>query len=163
MKTLHWMTLGILFTALNTSLVSAHELGSNKNPIMYGKDQTIVDLSKVVWEPLNADDPKGPEIAMLRGDFDKGGSESFLRLPPNYHVKNHNHTSDEVYVWLKGSFTLIAHDGTETQFDGPAFISFPGNAPPHALRCGSKEPCIFYLRYSRPFDIEYFPEARQRK
>ncbi len=35
------------------------------------------------------------------------------------------------------------------------YISFPGNAPRHGMRCGSKEPCLFYLRYSRPFDIKY--------
>ena len=90
------MMLGILSATLNIHLAFAHEFGSNKNPITYGKDQTIVDLSKVVWEPLNANDPKGPEIALLRGDFEKGGSESFLRLPPKYNVKNNNNTSDEV-------------------------------------------------------------------
>jgi len=146
------------------SSLSAHELGSNKKPFSFGDDQTIVDITKVVWEPLEVEGlAPGAEIAMLRGDLGAGDSQLLLRLPPNYYVRNHSHTSDEVYVWIQGAFTLIAHDGTETEFDGPAYISFPGNAPPHGLKCGNKEPCILYLRYSRPFDIKYFPEPARRK
>ena len=97
----------------------------------------------------------GAEIATLRGDLEKDHSESVVRLPPGYVLRNHTHTSDELYIWISGSFTLIAHDGTETKFRGPAYISFPGNAPRHEIKCGSAEPCLFYLRYSRPIDIKY--------
>ncbi|MGH8503143.1 MAG: DUF4437 domain-containing protein [Gammaproteobacteria bacterium] len=160
MKLLRLFTLSALLAIGSTSSLFAHELGSNKKPLSFGDDQTIVDLTKVVWEPLEVKGlAPGAEIAVLRGDLGAGASELLLRLPPGYHVRSHSHTSDEVYVWVKGAFTLIAHDGTETEFDGPAYISFPGNAPPHGLKCGAKEPCVLYLRYSRPFDIKYFPAA----
>jgi hypothetical protein len=58
-----------------------------------------------------------------------------------------------------GAFILIAHDRTKTAVGGPAYISFPANAPPHALKCGAEEPGIFYLRYEWPFDIKYPPEG----
>lgn len=149
------LTLGVM-------TVNAHDLGSNLKPLAFGDDQTIVDVKKLVWEPLKVEGlPKGAEIALLRGDFGKDGVEAILRIPPGYKVPNHTHTSDELYMWISGAFTLIAHDGTRTDFDGPAYISFPGNAPPHALECGKSDPCIFYLRYSRPFDIKYAPEAKQ--
>ncbi|MEO8419074.1 MAG: DUF4437 domain-containing protein [Methylophilaceae bacterium] len=155
------IALAALMTVVNPSLLYAHELGSNKKPLAFGNDQTIIDLNKLEWAPLQVKGlAPGAEIAVLRGDLATGASELVLRLPPNYYVRNHTHTSDELYVWLKGAFTLIAHDGTKTKFDGPAYISFPGNAPPHALKCGSKQPCILYLRYSRPFDIEYSPDAK---
>ncbi len=134
----------------------AHELGSNKKPIAYGNDQTIVDVDKLVWEPLVVDGlPDGAEIAHLRGDLGKANSESILRIPPGYVVPSHTHTSEELYVWISGTFKLVSDKGEETDFRGPAYISFPGNAPPHALICGKKEPCIFYLAYTRPFDIIY--------
>lgn len=134
----------------------AHSAGSNKRSLSFGPDQTIVDIGKIAWAPLEVEGLEpGAEIAVLRGDLSKAGSELLLRLPPGYVVPSHNHTSDEVYVWIKGAFTLIAHDGTRTQFDGPAYISFPGNAPPHGLVCGAKAACVLYLRYSRPFDIKY--------
>jgi hypothetical protein len=35
---------------------------SNKQPLSFGKDQTIIDLNKVVWEPLTGEGiPPGPE------------------------------------------------------------------------------------------------------
>jgi hypothetical protein len=60
---------------------------------------------------------------------------------------------------MHGAFTPIAHDRTKTAVDGPAYISFPGNAPPHALKCGAEGPCIFYLRYAWLFDIKYPSEG----
>lgn len=134
----------------------AHDLGSNLKPLAFGDDQTIIDIEKLVFEPLEVDGlAPGAEIALLRGDLSKDGSESILRLPPGYVVRNHTHTSDELYLWIKGAFELIGADGKSVTFNGPAYISFPGNAPPHKIVCGAKEPCLFYLKFSRPFDIKY--------
>ena len=139
-----------------SSTVLAHGEATNLKPLAFGTDQTIVDLDKLVWEPLQVEglDP-GAEIAVIRGDLGKDHSESILRLPPGYTVRQHTHTSDELYIWISGAFTLISEEGKEKRFRGPAYISFPGNAPKHGLKCGDKEPCLFYLRYSRPFDIKY--------
>lgn len=124
---------------------------SNTHPLAFGKDQAIIDLRKVAWEPLTGEGiPLGPEIALLRGSLAAGGGEALVRLPANYTFPNHSHTSDELYVWLQGDFTYIAADGTATALSGQTYISLPGGVP-HALQCG-KEPCVFYLRYSRPFD-----------
>lgn len=118
----------------------------------FGPDQTIADLGKIAWAPLQLTGlPPGIEIASLRGDLGKGGGEIVLRTPAKYVVPNHSHTSDETYVWLKGDFTYVAADGTRRQISAPAFISLPGNTP-HALECGN-QPCIFYLRYGRAFDL----------
>ncbi len=45
---------------------------------------------------------------------------------------------------------------------GQSFISLPGNAPPHAIRCGPS-PCLLYLRYPRPFDHKVFPMPKEIK
>lgn len=149
---------------LFASPIGAAEVGSNVTPLSFGKDQTIVDVDKVVWSPLDVDGlPKGGDIAVLRGDLSKGEAEALLRFPPGYKVPNHSHTSDELYMWIRGAFTLVAHDGTRTAFGGPAYISFPGNAPPHGLECGASEACVLYLKLSRPFDIQYFPEPPPKK
>lgn len=151
----------LLFAAQSAT---AAQLGSNANPLSFGKDQTIVDVEKVVWSPLQVDGlPNGAEIAVLRGDLAKGDAEALLRFPPGYKVPNHSHTSDELYMWISGAFTLVAHDGTRTEFSGPTYISFPGNAPPHGLECGSAAPCLLYVKLSRPFDIQYFPEPPAKR
>lgn len=152
-KIINSMAVGILLVWVNAA--NAHELGSNKKPIAFGNDQTIVDTSKLVFEPLKVDGlPAGAEVALVRGDFGIK-SEMFIRVPAGYKVPQHTHSSDELYIWLEGEFELISADGKRTKFTKPTYISFPGNAPPHALVCGKKNACLFYLAYGRPFDIIY--------
>jgi quercetin dioxygenase-like cupin family protein len=142
----------LLFLTTVSVIWSQNGPGSNTQPFAFGTDQTIVDLNKLAWSPLTAEGvPPGPEIAVLRGDGKTGVLEAVVRLPANYTFPNHSHTSDELYVWLKGDFTYIAADGTAAALSGQTYISLPGGVP-HALACGS-EPCVFYLRYSRPFDM----------
>lgn len=162
-KTIFFLTMILSFQSALCD-TDKEKLGSNIRPLSFGDNQTIIDLKKVIWEPLKVSGlPSGAEIAILRGKLETGNSESLLRLSPGYRMPLHNHTSDELYLWLEGAFTLIAHDKTETKFDGPAFISFPGNAPPHGLKCGLKKACILYLRLSKPFDIKYFPNTQLKK
>jgi quercetin dioxygenase-like cupin family protein len=131
---------------------AAQQVPTPKGVYSFGADQTIADIGKLEWAPLQLQGlPPGIEIATLRGDLGKGGAEILLRTPPKYVVPNHSHTSDEVYVWLKGAFTYVAADGSRQRMDAPAYISLPGQSP-HALECGD-DPCVFYLRYGRPFDL----------
>ena len=135
---------------------------SNTHPLAFGKDQAIIDLKKVAWEPLTGEGiPPGPEIALLRGNLAAGGGEALVRLPANYTFPHHSHTSDELYVWIKGNFTYIAADGTATPLSGQTYISLPGGVP-HALACGA-EPCVFYVRYSRPLDLHLHPMPQAKR
>jgi quercetin dioxygenase-like cupin family protein len=149
------LIMGSVVTAQNTP-------GSNKQPFAFGADQTIIDLNKLVWEPFKAEGvPPGPELAVLRGDAKGGALEVMVRLPANYTFPNHSHTSDELYVWLKGNFTYIAADGTATPLSGQSYISLPGGVP-HALACGA-EPCVFYVRYARPLDLHLHSMPQPKK
>ena len=159
MKTIARITIRLIFPGIVLVAVSAPALAAEPAPkgfSSFGPDQTIADIGKVEWRPLKeAGLPPGIEIAVLRGDPDKGGSETLLRLPANYTVPNHSHTSDELYIWLKGAFTYIAGDGKQVEMDGPGYVSLPGNTP-HALKCHN-EPCILYVRYGRPYDLHLHP------
>ncbi len=150
-----FLSAGSLILAISTSAVA--EYATSSSPLAFGPDQTIIDLNKVTWSPLELEGfAAGAEIAVLRGDL-AHSSESVVRIPAGYVIPNHNHTSDETYIWLKGKYTYInGEDGRAARMSGQGFISLPGNAPPHAIKCGSTS-CVFYLRYSRPFDHKVFP------
>src|SRR3954451_11693504 len=119
--------------ALASSVLSLNPPGARaadatmpKGFYSFGTDQTIADIGKVEWQPLKLEGlPPGIEIATLRGDLGKGGGGILPRLRANYTAPTHSHTSDELYVWLKGTFTYIAADGKQTEIDGPAYISLP--------------------------------------
>ena len=145
-------SVAVAFVAATLATAASAQQNPPKGVYSFGADQTIADISKMEWGPLKLDGlPPGIEIAVLRGDLAKGGGEILLRTPPKYVVPNHSHTSDEMYVWLKGAFTYVAADGTRQKMEAPAYISLPGQSP-HALECG-EEQCVFYLRYGRPFDL----------
>ena len=118
MKLIKLLFITLIFLGQPALSETTDTLGSNLNPLSFGDDQTIINLKKVVWKPLIVDGlAPGAKIAVLRGSLKVGNSESFLRLPPNYFVPLHNHTSDELYIWIEGAFTLIAHDKTQTKFE----------------------------------------------
>jgi quercetin dioxygenase-like cupin family protein len=156
-----FFSLCVLLTAVTHGL-AADILASNKQPLAFGPGQTIIDLKRIVWEPLKGEGiPPGAKIATLRGDLAKGGGELLVYLPPNYTFPNHSHTSEELYVWIQGNFTYIAADGTATPLSGTTYISLPPEVP-HALRCG-KQSCVFYVRYPGPFDYKIHPMPARKK
>ena len=142
---------------LGPNLALGQDYATNTAPLAFGPDQTIIDLNKVEWAPLELEGfDSGMEFVTLRGDLDHG-SELLLRTPAGYIFSNHNHTSAETYVWLKGDFTYInGEDGQSAPMSGQTFISLPGSAPPHAIRCGD-EPCLLYVRFPRAFDHKVYP------
>ena len=149
-------------------LTLAHHAGAqegratNLEPLSFGFDQTIIDLGKVQFGPLEVDGfPPGAEVAALRGTFEGGPLEVVFRLPANYTVPNHSHTSAEVYLWVRGDFTYVHKDGSAVDLSGQSFISLPGSSI-HALVCHD-EPCMFYVRYSRSFDVQVHPMPEVRK
>ena len=154
------LLVGIIGLAVSVHF-AAGEDGPRKGFSSFGPEQTIADPSRLEWAPLKLEGlAPGAEISVLRGDLSRGPSELLLRLPAGFTVPNHSHSSDETYVWLKGSFTYIADDGRTQDFNGQAFIGLPPKVP-HALRCGT-EPCLFYLRYSSPFDWHVHPMPEKK-
>ncbi len=151
-----------LVLALTPSLALAQEYATNTSPLAFGPGQTIIDLNKVEWAPLNLEGfAPGLEMALLRGDL-AHGSELIMRVPAGYIIPSHNHTSAETYLWLQGEFRYInGKDGQTAAMSGQGFISLPGNASPHAIECGDS-PCLFYLRYPRAFDHTVYPMPAER-
>lgn len=143
------------------STVHAGSYATSTKPLSFDTDQTIIDLNKVEWAPLELTGfAPGAEVAVLRGDL-AHGSELIVRVPAGYLIPNHNHTSAETYIWLKGSYTYIdGGTGQSAAMSEQGFISLPGNTTPHAIVCGNN-PCMFYLRYPRAFDHKIYPMPKK--
>jgi hypothetical protein len=77
--------LALLMLLAPGSLGAADIIASNKRPLSFGPGQTIVDLKKIVWEPLKGEGiPPGARIATLHGDLAAGGGELLVYLPAHY-------------------------------------------------------------------------------
>ena len=76
--------------------VAAEEVGPREGFSSFGPEQVIADANRLEWAPLKLEGlPPGAEIAVLRGDLSKGPSELLLRIPAEFTVPNHSHSSDE--------------------------------------------------------------------
>jgi len=129
---------------------------SNSQPLSFGPEQRIIDMSKVRWTPLKGEHIKpGAQIAVLRGSLTSGPVEFLLRFPAHYAFPVHSHSSDETYIWLKGKFKYVAEDGTVAALPALTFVGLPPNIP-HGVICGD-EPCLLYVRYLHSFDLKTYP------
>lgn len=135
---------------------------SNKNPLAFGAEQHLIDFSRLTWKSMKSDEiPEGAEIAVLRGDFKTGATEAVVRLPANYTFPAHSHPISETYVWIQGDFSYVSADGETVDMKAPTFISLPENVP-HALIC-KDQPCMFYVRYEKPFEVKFHPMPKVEK
>ena len=71
-----WVREGVVQAHWFCLLLAAAEAPLPKGVYSFGTDQTIADISKMEWAPLQLQGlPPGIEIATLRGDLAKGGGE----------------------------------------------------------------------------------------
>ena len=156
----------IVFLSVSLFLVqftqAASGDASNRNPLAFGADQRLIDFSRLIWEPMKSDDiPPDTEIAILRGDLKTGPAEAVVRLPSNYIFPTHSHPIPETYLWIQGDFIYINAEGKTVDMKAPTFITLPENVP-HALPC-KDQPCMFYIRYEKPFEVKFYPTTNIQK
>jgi len=66
--------------------------------------------AQLKWGPCPPLFPKGCEIAVLRGDPSKPNADVFLKVPANYTIPPHWHTSAERMVLVSGELH-VEYDG----------------------------------------------------
>src|SRR5436190_12221571 len=71
---------------------------------------STVQFIRPKWEPCLPFVPKGCEVALVKGDFTRGGSQIVYRMPANFSVPAHWHTSAERMVVMAGKIRMT-YDG----------------------------------------------------
>ena len=116
---------------------------SNTQPLSFGPEQSIIDMSKVNWTPLKGEHIKsGAQIAVLRGTLSSGPVEFLLQLPAHYAFPVHSHSSDETFIWLRGNFEYVTEDGTVTALPPMTFVGLP---PTFLMELSVKMAHAFYM------------------
>jgi len=103
------------------------------------------------WEPCLPFVPKGCEVALVKGDYTRGASQIIYRMPANFSVPAHWHTSAERMVVMAGKIRM-SYAGREPEvFEIGDTTSTPGKLP-HAAFCLRGTPCVVLVEYDLPFD-----------
>ena len=107
--------------------------------------------TQLKWGPCPAFIPQGCEIAVLHGDPAKENADIFFRVPANFTIPHHWHTSAERIVLVSGELH-VTYDGHETTILKPGTYAYGPAKLPHKAFCAKGAPCVLFIAFELPID-----------
>ena len=134
-----------IFSLLIISVAHAGEKSVNR---------TINDKD-LKWGPCPEIFPKGCEIGVLHGTPDKKGADVFLRVPGNYVIPPHSHTSTERMTLVIGNLEL-KYQGENAFTLKPGSYAFGPAKLAHQAKCMGEEACVLMISFDEPIDAKAY-------
>lgn len=103
------------------------------------------------WGPCPPFIPKGCEIAVLHGDPAKPNVDVFFKVPPEFTIPKHWHTSAERMVLVSGELT-VTYDGQKATTLKPGMYAYGPAKLPHMATCAKGAPCVLFIAFESPLD-----------
>ncbi len=128
-----------------------------------GTDKAIAlaaDASALRWEPCPPLFPTGCEIAVLQGNPAEANADVFFKIPPNYVIPPHWHTSAERMVLVSGELHVTYRGQARTKLVAGTYAYGPAKAP-HKAVCASDAACVLFIAFESPVDAHPFEGAME--
>lgn len=103
------------------------------------------------WVPCPAFIPKGCEIAILHGDPGKDNADVFFKVPADFNIPWHWHTSAERMVLVSGHLQ-VTYEGQEPVTLKPGMYAYGPAKLPHKARCEKGAPCVLFIAFETSID-----------
>ena len=103
------------------------------------------------WGPCPDFIPKGCEIAVLHGDPTQANADVFFKVPANFTIPDHWHTSAERMVLVSGELQ-VSYDGAPPTVLQPGMYAYGPPRLGHRAVCGSGAPCVLFIAFDAPMD-----------
>jgi quercetin dioxygenase-like cupin family protein len=103
------------------------------------------------WVPCPPFIPKGCEIAVLHGDPSKPNVDVFFKVPENFTIPRHTHTSAERMVLVSGELTVSYEGQAPTVLKTGSYAYGPAKLP-HSAVCAKGAPCVLFIAFESPMD-----------
>lgn len=130
------LALPFLFTSLQ----------ANEAALTYSKDD-----KKLEWGPCPPFIPDECQIAVLHGDPAKKNLDVFFKVPGNFAIPHHWHTSAERMVLVSGKLK-VTYDNHETELLEPGMYAYGPSKLPHTAFCEKGDPCVLFIAFEEPLD-----------
>ena len=121
---------------------------------IYAGDRALVtshEDTSLQWGACPAFIPEGCEIAVLQGDPAKNNLDIFFKVPADFHIPYHKHTSQERMVLVSGTLDVI-YDNHEKATINTGEYAFGPAQLPHSAYCHKGEDCVLYIGFVAPLD-----------
>ena len=107
--------------------------------------------AQLKWGPCPPFIPKGCEIAVLHGDPSKENADVFFKVPGDFTIPHHWHTSSERIVLVSGKLT-VTYDGQKPVTLKPGTYAYGPAKLPHKAVCAKGDPCVLFIAFGSPVD-----------
>jgi len=109
------------------------------------------ESANLKWGPCPDFIPKGCEIAVLHGDPSKANADIFFKVPANFNIPMHSHTSAERMVLVSGSLH-VTYDGQKPAILKPGTYAYGPAKLPHKAFCAKGAPCVLFIAFESAVD-----------
>ena len=145
----------MLLIVLVATLFSVSALQATETAVAYTPND-----SKLKWGPCPSFIPNGCEIAVLHGDPAKRNTDVFFKVPANFAIPHHWHTSPERMILVSGKLK-VTYDNQDTELLEPGAYAYGPSKLPHTAFCEKGEPCVLFIAFEEPIDAFEVMKASQ--
>ena len=114
------------------------------------------DLS---WGPCPAFIPAGCAIAVLQGNPADNNLDVFFKVPGDFEIPHHMHTSQERMVLVSGTLDVKYDNNDKATIHTGEYAYGPAKLP-HSAYCHKGADCILYIGFVAPLDAMPVIEAK---
>lgn len=121
-------------------------LSANEPALTFTKDS-----KELKWGACPPFIPVGCQIAVLHGNPAENNSDIFFKVPGNFTIPHHWHTSPERMVLLSGTLK-VTYDNQKTEVLKTGSYAYGPSKRAHTAFCEKGEPCILFIAFENPID-----------
>jgi len=118
------------------------------------KEPAIVvqyDDKSVKWGACPAFIGEGCQISVLHGDPAKNNLDIFFKVPADFEIPHHWHTSAERMVLVSGNMT-VTYDDQKSELIETGMYAYGPAKRPHKAYCEKGDPCVLFIAFEEPLD-----------
>lgn len=109
------------------------------------------DDKSLQWGPCPAFIGKGCEIAVLHGDPAKRNLDILFKVPGDFSIPHHWHTSAERMVLVSGNM-VVNYDNQKSERIETGMYAYGPAKRPHTAYCEKGKPCVLFIAFEEPLD-----------
>jgi len=144
--------LGLAFTLLClTPSVQANEKALVIDP----------EAKSIKWGGCPAFIGEGCQIAILHGDPAKSNLDILFKVPADFKIPHHWHTSAERMILVSGNMT-VTYDNQKSELIKTGMYAYGPSKLPHTAYCEKGEPCVLFIAFEEPLDAHEIMKASKK-
>ena len=109
------------------------------------------DDKSLEWGPCPAFIGEGCQISVLHGDPAKNNLDIYFKVPADFDIVHHWHTSAERMVLVSGNMT-VTYDDQKLERIKTGMYAYGPSKRPHTAYCEKGDPCVLFIAFEEPLD-----------